>query len=136
MSADLRAQGWTEVPEVDDFATLIGPLWSRPDGSSLRYGFVAQQKHMSRFNRLHGGMVMWFADKTMSMKAQEAAGDPRQMATVQLDVHFIGTVAKDSFIESACEVVRKTGSLLFVSGRLLCAGEPVASASGVWKYRT
>lgn len=135
MEALLRAQGWTEESEVDDFATLIGPLWVRADGASRRYGFVTQQKHMSRFRRLHGGMVMWMADKAMSMKAQEATANPAQIATVQLDVHFIGTVPLGAFVEGVCEVVRKTGSLVFVSGRLLSDGVPVASASGVWKYR-
>lgn len=133
--ADPQALGWEPAAEVDEFTGLVGPLWTRGEQDRRQFGFVVQRKHLSRYARLHGGMVMWLADKAMGMAAWQAAGKPQQIATVQLDTHFIGIVAEGSFVHAECEVVRTTRSIVFVNARLLAEGAPVASAAGVWKYR-
>ena len=132
---DPREQGWGPEDSTDEFVALVGPLWSRGVAGEKEYAFLADRKHLSRFGRVHGGMVMWLADKAMAMKAWEAAGRAAQIATIQIDVQFVGPVLEGVLVESCCEVVRTTGSLVFVTGRLLAAGTVVASASGVWKYR-
>ena len=45
------------------------------------------------------------------------------------------TVATGSLVEARCELIRKTGSLAFMSARLMVADEVLASATGVWKFR-
>ena len=132
---DPRTLGWVEEPYADDFMDMVGPLWVRVQDGQKEYALLIEQKHLSRFMRAHGGMLMWLADKALAMKASDAAGQPTQLATIQLDVQFLATVPKNSLLESRCEVVRKTGSLLFMSGRLVCGELVVASASGVWKYK-
>lgn len=132
---DPREQGWEPEQSADAFVALVGPLWARRRAGDTEYGFLADRKHLSRFDRVHGGMLMWLADKALAMKAWEAAGRPEQIATIQIDVQFVDTVPAGALVESRCEVVRKTGSLVFVTGRLLAAGAVVTSASGVWKYR-
>ncbi|MBA2962370.1 MULTISPECIES: PaaI family thioesterase [Ramlibacter] len=133
--ADPRAQGWEPLEYVDDFTTLVGPLWARGSGAQCEYGFVVERKHISRFSRLHGAMVMWLADKAMSMAAWEAAGQPEQFATLQLDTQFIRVVQEGAFVHAQCEVVRRTRSIVFVKATLLSDGEPVASTTGIWKFR-
>jgi uncharacterized protein (TIGR00369 family) len=133
--ADPGAQGWTPLEFVDDYTTLVGPLWARGSGAQCEYGFLVERKHISRFERLHGAMVMWLADKAMSMAAWEAAGRPQTFATLQLDTHFIQVVAEGAFVHARCEVVRQTRSIVFVKATLLSEGEPIASISGIWKFR-
>ena len=132
---DPREHGWEHEAGADDFAALVGPLLSRTVGGVKEYAFHAGRKHLSRFNRVHGGMLMWLADKALGMNAWDAAGRPQQLATIQLDVQFTDTADEGALVESSCEVVRKTGSLVFMTGRLLAGEKVVASASGVWKYR-
>jgi uncharacterized protein (TIGR00369 family) len=132
---DPRENGWEIEVSADEFVALVGPLWSRTRDGEKDYAFVADRKHLSRFQRVHGGMLMWLADKALAMKASEAAGQPEQIATIQIDVQFVAPVKEGALVESRCEVVRKTGSLVFVTGRLLAAGQTLVSASGVWKYR-
>lgn len=128
--------GWTpEVTPDDHFVHLVGPLLTRQDGDITRYGFVAQRKHLSRFHRLHGGMLLFLADKAMSVTAWELIGRPQLFATIQLDLQFLGTVAEGSLVEAHCELIRKTGSLAFMSGRLRAGDDIVAAATGVWKFR-
>ena len=135
-SHDVLAAGWTPEHTPDDhFVHLVGPLLTRMDGDIKRYAFVAAQKHMSRFHRLHGGMLLFLADKAMAVTAWELIGRPKVFATIQLDLQFLGTVARDSLVEARCELIRKTGSLAFMSARLMVGDEVVASATGVWKFR-
>jgi uncharacterized protein (TIGR00369 family) len=133
---DPVAAGWLpEVTPDDHFVHLVGPLLTRMEGPVRRYAFLAERKHMSRFHRLHGGMLLFLADKAMSVTAWEALGQPKMFATIQLDLQFLSTVAEGSLVEAHCELVRKTGSLAFMSGRLHVGDEVVAGATGVWKFR-
>lgn len=128
--------GWTpELTPDDHFVDLVGPLLARHDGDIKRYGFVVQRKHLSRFHRLHGGMLLFLADKAMSVTAWGLIGRPQMFVTIQLDLQFLGIVAEGSLVEARCELIRKTGSLAFMAGRLLVGEEVVASATGVWKFR-
>lgn len=79
-------------------------------------------------------MLLWLADKALSMKAWEVCERPH-IATLQLDVQFVDNVKPPSLVEAYCEVIRKTSSIVFVTGRLHSGDKVVATASGVWKYR-
>jgi acyl-coenzyme A thioesterase PaaI-like protein len=128
-------EGWSpELAPGDDFMHLVGPLLWRMDGGIKRYAFLAEQKHMSRFQRLHGAMLLFLADKAMSVTAWELIGRPKLFATIQLDTQFLGVVSNGSLVEAHCELVRQTGSLAFMSARLRVGDKPVAAATGVWKY--
>jgi acyl-coenzyme A thioesterase PaaI-like protein len=59
-----------------------------------------------------------------------AAGQP---ATVQLDMHFVDALKVGAFVEAKCQVVRRTRSLIFMSGELMVGERVVATAKGVWE---
>jgi uncharacterized protein (TIGR00369 family) len=133
---DQRQPGWTAEEESEDaFSSMVGPLLSRADGGSKRYAFLAAPKHLNRYGRVHGGMLTWFADKSLSMKARETTGGAKLFATIQLDVQFMGAALGGSLVEAHCEISRTTGSMVFVTGRFVSGDSVVAAASGIWKYR-
>lgn len=125
---------WVADPVEDDFLTLVGPLWRPVDQEFGRYGFRAAQKHMNRFGSVHGGMLLTVADRALGLAAWEAAGRPL-IATVQLDTKFICKVRLGDFVEMRCEVVRRTSSLVFMSGTLAVGEDKVGMSSAVYKYR-
>lgn len=131
---DPAAEGWSQERELDAFSSLVGPLWSRVNAGRKQYGFVSEIKHLNRYGRVHGGMLMWFADKALSMTAWEAFGRPH-IATIQLDVHFVSGVEHPAFVEAECQIVRQTRSLAFTTGKVLSGKIVIATATGVWKYR-
>lgn len=134
LRATLAADGWVEEDDLDDFTYLVGPLWKRRDGEFGRYAFIAAQKHMNRLSMVHGGMLLTFADKVFGLTAWRAAGS-RLIATVQLDMKFIGKVVLNDLVETRCTIDSKTGSMVFASGRMVVADATVATVSGVFKYR-
>ena len=128
---DPAAHGW-ETYDADGFIALVGPFWMKKDGEGYRYGFVAEPKHHNRRNVVQGGMIMTFADRSLGMTAWYANGKIPQ-ATVHLDVHFVDAVQIGEFVEAACRVVRRTRSLIFMSGEFTVGERTVATANGVWK---
>jgi acyl-coenzyme A thioesterase PaaI-like protein len=128
---DPAAHGW-ETYRDDGFIGLVGPFWMKKVGDSYRYAFIAEPKHHNRRGVVQGGMIMTFADRSLGMTAWYANGKIPQ-ATVHLDVHFIDAVQIGEFVEAACRVVRRTRSLIFMSGEITVGGRVVATANGVWK---
>jgi uncharacterized protein (TIGR00369 family) len=128
---DPKAAGWEPYSD-DGFIGLIGPLWQKPVGDSYRYAFLAEHKHHNRRGVVQGGMLMTFADRSMGMTCWYA-NERQPQATVQLDVHFVDAVQVGEFVEAKCQVVRRTRSLVFMSGELMVGDRVVATAKGVWK---
>jgi uncharacterized protein (TIGR00369 family) len=128
---DPAAHGW-ETYSAEGFVSLVGPFWMKKQGESYRYGFVAEKKHHNRRGVVQGGMIMTFADRSMGMTAWYA-NDKKPQATVHLDVHFVDAVQIGEFVEATCRVVRRTRSLIFMSGELTVGERVVATANGVWK---
>ena len=131
---DPAGAGWE--PYTDEgFIGLVGPFWAKPSGDenvAPRFAFLAQPKHHNRRGVLQGGMMMTFADRSMGMTCWYANGQKPQ-ATVHLDVHFIDAVQIGEFVEAKCRVVRRTRSLVFMSGEFMVGKRTVATANGVWK---
>jgi uncharacterized protein (TIGR00369 family) len=130
-AVDPAASGWTAYSE-SPLTDLVGPLWQRTEGDDSRLGFVAREHHTNRRGVVHGGMLLMFADEAIG-KAAYDANDRLPQATIQLDVQFIAPVEVGQFVEAHAQVVRRTRSLIFMSGRLLAGDRTVATASGIWK---
>ena len=128
---DPAAAGWEPYGD-DGFIGLIGPFWIRPEGDSYRFAFMAEPKHHNRRGYVQGGMLMTFADRSMGMTCWYA-NERQPQATVQLDVSFVDAVKIGEFVEARCTVVRRTRSLVFMSGDLVVGTRIVATAKGVWK---
>ena len=125
---DPASAGW-EPYRDEGFIGLVGPFWMRPSGDGYRYAFLAEPKHHNRRDVVQGGMLMTFADRAMGMTCWYANGRVPQ-ATVQLDVHFVDAVQIGEFVEANCEVVRRTRSLIFMSGELVVGTRVVATRQG------
>jgi acyl-coenzyme A thioesterase PaaI-like protein len=134
---DPAAAGWQPYGHDDTgFVGLVGPFWSRPKktetGDSFEYAFLAEDKHHNLRGVVQGGMLMTFADRSMG-RTCFYANEQQPQATVQLDMHFIDAVQVGEFVECRAKVVRRTRSLVFMSGELVVGERIVATANGVWK---
>lgn len=125
---DPEAAGWERV-KAHNFGELVGPIYRRGDAL---FGFVASEKHGNHINIVHGGMLATFGDQSMGMTAQRATGN-KPHVTIEFNIQYIGAVKIGEFVESHCEVVRITRSIIFMRSTLKVGDRVVASASGVWK---
>jgi uncharacterized protein (TIGR00369 family) len=111
---------------------MVGPIWRCEDGARLRFGFVAAEKHLNHIDITHGGMLATFADQAMGMTAQRKTGG-KPHVTIELNMQYIGAVRPGEFVETECEMVRETRSIIFMQTKLFVGTRIVAAASGLWK---
>jgi uncharacterized protein (TIGR00369 family) len=128
---DPSAEGWT-VLEDGGFTQLIGPIWHRLEGEMIALAFRAEEKHHNRRGVLQGGMMATLLDRTIGTNVFKANGGKPQ-ATLQLDIHYLGSVSIGSFVEARAKIERRTRAITFASAVATVDGEPVATAHGVWK---
>lgn len=127
-STDQTPAGFEPIHDVG-FIDHVGPVYRRADGA---YGFRAAQKHANLIQVVHGGMLMSFADRALGETAM-AAADGANCVTIQMEMQFIDVARLGDWIEARPEVVRRTGSLVFLRTDLWAGERRVAAATGVWK---
>lgn len=127
----LAAAGW-KARELTGFIHTAGPLWTRREGEAWAYGLLTGPGHANPAGLVHGGALTTLLDHAISSVAWEAVGR-RPCVTVQLDTHFLAAVEPGRFVAARAQVLRATGSLVFMQGSLHCDDETVASASAVMK---
>ncbi len=131
LRSDPAEDGWKKR-DFPGFLALIGPLWSRREEHGWAYGMIAEANHINAAGLVHGGMLMSLADQALSVVVWEAM-DRTPCVTVQLDTHFLAAVHPGDFVQARAQVTRKSRSLVFVQGSLVVQGDPVLTASGIWK---
>ena len=117
---DPSAHGWLKNAEPG-FTSYVGPLWEQRVGGRMRYGLLLCELHVNINGTVHGGVVATFADFALALESRRVNDNARQ-STIQLDIHFVDAGHVGDFMESECDVTRKTRSLTFVSGRIVYTG--------------
>ena len=117
------------------FNKYVGPLYRLADGAdgSRRYAFAVAEKHMNAAGTLHGGMLMAFADVSMSRTARQAR-NAASCSTVSLSCDFLAHGKLGDAIESRVRVTRSTRTMVFMSAEIRADNHLLLmTASGVWK---
>jgi acyl-coenzyme A thioesterase PaaI-like protein len=127
----LRAEGW-EVMHNDGFIDLVGPLWHRTAGGQTEYAILGQDKHRNRRGVVQGGVMMTLADRSCGMVARQQSG-AESLATIQLDVHFVGGAEIGDLMVSRPRAIRVTKSLIFMTTEVRVGDRCAITANGVFK---
>jgi acyl-coenzyme A thioesterase PaaI-like protein len=114
------------------FEELVGPLYWRRDGDTVRYGFRAEAKHANPNGVVHGGMLTTVIDHCLGSYVWHAIGR-KPCATVTLNCSFIAAGRPGDWIEASGAITRRGRSLVFVDGALTCGDKTLLTAKGVWK---
>jgi acyl-coenzyme A thioesterase PaaI-like protein len=129
---ELRRRGWKERL-LGGFIDVVGPLWTcKEEGGGWAYGMLVKPEHLNLALVAHGGLLETLIDHVLSSVAWEAAGRQR-CVTVQLYTHFIAAVHCGEFVEGRGQLVRRTGSLMFMQGTVAVDGQTVLNAHAVMK---
>ncbi|MGB6087185.1 PaaI family thioesterase [Parvibaculum sp.] len=113
-----RLAGYESWNGHDPFEDHAGPFFFRrqPDGS-ITCAFEATPTHCNGGGFLHGGLLMTFADFSLFAIGRDVLeGGPS--VTVSFSAEFTAAAGAGEFIEARGEVVRNTGSMVFVRGQV------------------
>ncbi len=117
----LIPEGFRELRVSDDFVGLIGPLWFKAEGERLRVGLPLEQRHGNPMGWAHGGLLVTVADMVMGAGSGHATGIRWPHAKL------------GQWLEGSARIARRTINFCFCSCDLICGGEIVLVATGVFK---
>lgn len=127
--------GFEPVDVGGAFIRANGPLHVKRDGGRLWMGFRVEPRHTNPMGICHGGMMAAFCDMLLPVCAHglDPALAKRSLPTVTLNMEYLAPAPVGSWVEGEGTLLRKTGTLVFLSGLVRSNGKPVARASGVFK---
>jgi uncharacterized protein (TIGR00369 family) len=126
--------GWMAwIPAPDPFEQLTGQYYFKYlDERVVLSGVMVERKHLNGSGAVHGGMIMSFVDFALFATANDAL-KMTPAVTITCNTEFVGAAREGVLLEARAEIVRETGSLLFLQGRISQSGDAVATFSGTLK---
>ena len=109
----------------------IGPFYYCKTEEGLVLGFRAEAHNCNGIGTVHGGVLMCFADYAVTMLA--LSGVKENCTTISFSSDFIAAARQGDWVEARGDVVRRTGSMTFVNGRLIANEEVILTFQAVVK---
>lgn len=123
--------GYELYDPYDPYEMNAGPFFWQEKNGIHKFALRAEAKHCNRHEIVHGGLMMTMIDLAMVAAAKEVWDE--QLVTVSLNSEFVDAGRSGDLVEAAGELIRRTGSMAFVRGRV-CVGErTLLSSSAVLK---
>jgi uncharacterized protein (TIGR00369 family) len=126
--------GWYEWRVPGPFnREVIGTLLVREESAGLARTRIVPAAHMGNVHgAVHGGIISAFADASLFAGPGLLTGqDLAASVTIELSVQFIGVGSMDEPLDALVSVLRETGRMIFVQGRVLQGEGIVAGFSGI-----
>lgn len=124
-------------PEGSYNRAVLGNLLCRREGDVCRVRLPIQPHHINSAGRIHGGIVLGLIDVGMFSAFYVLCGvEPAGSVTVDLQCQFIGPGDGSRPLDLIAEVLRETGRLVFLRGKVVQDDELVASFSSIGRKPT
>lgn len=134
MTATLVPQGFSRFEMPDAFIGLIGPLWFKVESASaIRIGLPLEARHGNPMGWAHGGLLVTVADMVLGVGSGHATGIRWPHPTISLNTEFVRGARLGQWLEGTARIARRTVNFCFANCDLVCGGEIVLVASGVFK---
>jgi len=119
-------------PGFDPAEDHIGPFYFRRAEDQMDCAFLTVPHHCNTNGTVHGGVLMTFADYALCMAATNGYSG-ESCVTVSFSSEFLAAAELDQVVSCVPRVNRVTGSMVFVTGEVLCQGEICLTFSAVVK---
>ena len=124
--------GYALYDPVDPFENHAGPFfWRAREDGGHHFVLRAEPRHCNSHGVVHGGLFMTMADLAMAATSKAERDDA--YVTVSFSCEFVAGGREGELIETETELMRRTGSMAFVRGRIAGPGGTLFVFSGVMK---
>lgn len=94
----------------------IGPFfYRRSDDVTIDTAFRLQPHNCNSHGSVHGGVLMTFIDYTLCVAAV-GGGEDEGVLTISCNTEFVDGAVDGTLLHGSAEVIRRTGSLVFIRG--------------------
>jgi uncharacterized protein (TIGR00369 family) len=123
---------WTWEAKTDDrFNAVIGKLLVRPVGPGrAACRMFPEARHSNLGDMVHGGVILTFIDMALFAGGRLAGAEVMRAVTLDLNTRFLGPGKIGVPLDAEVELLRETGRLIFLQGKVVQDGETVAAFSG------
>ena len=125
--------GWWSwaVKTEGRFNEVIGKLLVREAGPGRgQCRMFPDQSHSNLGDMVHGGAILTFIDMALFAGGRMAGADVNRAVTLDLSTRFLSPGRIGVPLDAEVELLRETGRLIFLDGRVTQDGELVASFTG------
>ena len=113
---------------------VMGKLITRREGDKCRLRMFPERKHENLQGIIHGAVTLSLIDISLFTTMHTiGSGNAGPSVTLELSTQFVGGGLPDRPLDAVTEIVRETGSLVFVRGMVEQGDHTVASFSGIVK---
>lgn len=131
-SAQAPLPGYAIYDPIDPFENRAGPFFWKQDGEGRHhFALRAERRHCNTYGVVHGGVMMTMSDLAMAATSKTERNDA--YVTVSFNAEFVDSGLEGDIIECNGELVRRTGSMAFIRGRIEVGGRTLFVYSGVMK---
>lgn len=124
--------GFTIYDPVDPFENLAGPFYWQQDAAGVQhFALRVTEQHCNSHGIVHGGLLMTMIDLTLVITAKGAPDE--KLVTVSLNSEFMASASVGDLIRAEGELMRRTRSMAFVRGQVVCGDRTLMAASAVLK---
>jgi len=123
---------WTWEAKADDrFNGVIGKLLVRANGPGRgACRMIPEARHSNLGDMVHGGAILTFIDMALFAGGRLAGADVNRAVTLDLNTRFLKPGRIGVPIDAEVELLRETGRLVFLQGKIVQGGETIAAFSG------
>ncbi len=125
-------EGFLLASADDPAETRVGPFYKNKN--TQRTGMFTEPGHCNDSGIVHGGILMTFADFTISALALWACPG-ESVVTVSLNCDFMASGEAGAWISGQGTVLRRTNSLVFAQGTVSSDDTTLLAFNGVIKHR-
>ncbi|MBX7496210.1 PaaI family thioesterase [Qipengyuania sp. 6B39] len=114
---------------------VMGKLITRiDDDGKARLRMFPERRHENLQGIIHGAVTLSLIDISLFTTMHTiGTGNAGPSVTLELSTQFVGGGLVDRSLDAVCEIVRETGSMVFVRGQVVQEEHLVASFSGIVK---
>ena len=111
---------------------VMGKLITRVEDGKCRLRMFPERKHENLQGVVHGGTTLSLIDISLFTAMHTiGSGNAGPSVTVELSTQFVGSGDPKRPLDAIAEIVRETGSLVFIRGTVEQEAESVAAFSGI-----
>ncbi|HAU21091.1 MAG TPA: PaaI family thioesterase [Erythrobacter sp.] len=111
---------------------IMGKLITRVEGKRCRLRMIPERKHENLQGVLHGGTTLSLVDISLLTTMHTiGSGNAGPSVTVELSTQFVGGGDPKRPLDAVSEIVRETGSLVFIRGTVEQEEDCIAAFSGI-----
>lgn len=111
---------------------VLGPMWVRREDDQCRLRMFPQRRHTNLGDNIHGAATLGLIDIALFATMHVlGSGHDGFGVTLELSTQFVGAGDPACPLDAIGEIVRETGSLLFLRGKAVQGDDVVASYSAI-----